>query len=118
VRRLGARGKVAKPISEQGRHRGCSRHILTKREARKFGTQRQSALGARPFLKNGKLAFGFGVELAGGEGRIGIALAGKVPGDVAQIFPLQRQRLIFRMSVKEDEMAAQLLGEYIDAGVR
>ena len=70
------------------------------------------------FRKLAKLAFGLGVEIAGGEGRIGIPLARQIPGDVAQIFPLQRQRLIFRMSLKEDEMAAQLLGEDIDAGVR
>ncbi len=97
---------------------GLGRDIATKSEARKFGAQRQLALGACPLLKAGKPAFGLGVEIAGRDGRIGIPLARDEAGDVAQIFPLQRQGVVFRMPLKEDEMAAQLLGEDIDAGLR
>jgi hypothetical protein len=41
------------------------------------------------------------VEIAGRHGRIGGALSCEEARDVAQIFPLQRLRLIFRVSLKE-----------------
>ncbi len=84
---------------------------------RKLDAQRYRAFGARPLLVVGELVFGVGVEIARGKRRINIALPRKKPGDVAQIFPLQRQRVVFRMPLEEDEMAAQPLGEDIDAGL-
>jgi hypothetical protein len=89
---------------------------LAEGTVRQFGAQRGPAFNARPFLEACKPLFGLGVEIAGGDGRISVALAREEAGNIAQILPLQRKSVIFRMSLKKDKSAAQLLAEDIDAG--
>src|SRR6202030_2133198 len=95
---------------------GCC--VRPKRTLGQFDTQRGSAFGVGAPFEASEACCGLGVEITGRDGRIKVALAGKEAGDVAQIFPLQRQRLIFGMSLKEDEVAAKLLGEDIDTALR
>ena len=75
-----------------------------------------SRLARARFSKAGQPGFGFGIEIAGGYGRIVVALAGEEAGEVAHIFPLQRQGVIFGMALEEYETAVELLGEDIDTG--
>src|ERR1700730_2489966 len=77
-------------------------------QARQFDAQRELALGARALLEACELLLGPDIEITGREGRISLALAAEIAGDVAQIFPLQRQRVIFRMALEKHKMAAQL----------
>src|ERR1700682_477232 len=98
-RRLRTSGKISKPIAKDRRRRRSGREIRPKCKPRKLDTQWKPSLNAGALLETCQPVFGLGVEITGGEGRIGIAFAGKKPGDVAQIFPLQRQRVVFRMSL-------------------
>src|SRR6185437_1979341 len=59
--------------------------------------------------------FGFGLEIADGKTGVAVALARKKARYVAKIFALQRQRLVFRVALEEDELTAEILGEAVDA---
>ena len=85
---------------------------------RQIGAQCRLSFAARASLEACKPLLGLDVEIAGRDRRIGVALACKKAGDVTQIFPLQRHSLIFGMSLEEDKLTAQLLGEDIDAAFR
>ena len=110
-------GKIAEPVTEERCRRGCS-VFMPEGAVRQISAQCRPSFRARASLEACKPLLSLDVEIAGREGRIGVALARKKAGDVAQIFPLQRHRLIFGMSLEEDELAAQLLGEDIDAAFR
>src|SRR6266404_7218778 len=106
--RSGPNGKKPEPVLEHHRRRSSGRDIRTSCERRKFGAQRGLAFSARALLKACKRFLSFCVEIAGRNGRIGVLFAGEKTGDVTQIFPLQRHGVVFRMSLKEYEIAAQL----------
>src|SRR4029077_13372180 len=103
------------PATEDDARSTSCRDIPAQREAGKFGRERRAAFGARPFLEADQPRFGDGIEIAGGNARIIVPLAGEKAGEVAHIFPLQRQIVIFGMTLEEDETAFQLPREDIDA---
>src|ERR1700720_3077826 len=108
-RRCGATGEISEPVPEDFGWRHLGGDIATESEGRKLGAQRQLALGACPLLKGGEPALGLDLEIAGRDGRRGTPFARDEAGDVTQIFPLQLEGVVFRMPLKEDETAAQLL---------
>jgi hypothetical protein len=110
-------GKIAEPVTEERCRRGCS-VFMPEGAVRQISAQCRPSFDARASLETCKPLLGLDVEIAGRDGRIGVALARKKAGDVAQIFPLQRHSLIFGMSLEEDKLATQLLGEDIDAAFR
>ena len=110
-------GKIAEPVTEEWCRRGCS-VFMPEGAVRQISAQCRPSFDARASLEACKPILSLDVEIAGRHARIAVALAGKVSGDVAQIFPLQRQSVIFGMALEEDEVALQLPGEDIDAGFR
>lgn len=117
-RRSCATGKVSEPVSEDHGRGGFGGGICADGHGGKLSAQRGSAFHARALLKDRKPVLGFGVEIAGRDGRIGVPFAREKPRNVALVFPLQRQGVVFRMALKEDELAAKLSGEDVDAGFR
>src|SRR5665213_2030166 len=115
--RLRSLAKISEPVPEKRRGRRAGREVLAKRAFRQVGAQGRPARGARALFEACQSGFGLGVEIARRDGWIGIACAGEKPRNVAQIFPLQRQRVIFGVTLEEHELAARLFGKDIDAGL-
>src|SRR5439155_21771698 len=69
------------------------------------------------FLEADKLLLRHRVKIAHGQVRIIVALTRKITTDVAQIFTLKRQRVVFRMALEEQEAAGILPDENVDAGL-
>src|SRR5260370_27212402 len=102
---------MVEPVLEDRGGRGSGRVVLPKVAVGQLDDQSGPAFDPRPLLEAKKTLFGFSVEIADRQGRIGVALAGEKARDVAQIFPLQRERVIFGMPLEKYELAAKLFGE-------
>jgi hypothetical protein len=85
------------------------------RSARQFGSQRRIAIDSCPRLERPQRAFRRGIEIVRRNERIVLPLPGKEARDVAHIFPLQRQRVVFGVTLEEEEAASILPGEDVDA---
>ena len=110
--------KIFEPVPKNRGGCGSGRDILPNGPVGQLGAQAGPAFEARASLEIRKSLFGLGVEILRGDGRIAVALAGEKARDVAQIFPLQRECVIFRMTLEEDELAAELFRKDIDPGFR
>src|SRR6185437_8611898 len=108
-------GEKVKPVLKY--HGGGSARfdVFAKSPIRQFGAQRRPPLGLRAYRKCRQRQFGFGLEIADGKTGVAVALARKKARYVAKIFALQRQRLVFRVALEEDELTAEILGEAVDA---
>src|SRR5262249_12814211 len=104
------------PVSEDCRCRAASRDTRTQRQAGKLGGQFRLAVGARAAFEVRQDRLGFGVEITGWNCGKVLTLAREEACDVAHIFPLQRERVIFRMTLKENETALEVARKDIDAG--
>src|SRR5437763_12615605 len=71
----------------------------------------------RPLLEASELLFRRCVKITHGQLRIILALAREIAADIAQIFALERQRIVFGMALEEDESAGILPHEDVDAGL-
>src|SRR5580698_5489828 len=118
--RDGARvcGKKADPVAEHdgGGCAGCD--IVPKRALGYFRAQRRPAFALCARRKGQKPLFCFRVEIAGGDAWVAITLAREKARYVAKILSLQRQRLVFRVSLEKDELTAEILDETVDATLR
>src|SRR6516225_4077261 len=76
--------------------RGNARgNVAAQRQPGQFGRQRRVASGLCTPFKGVELRLSRCVKIVGRNGRIILALAGQEAGEVAHIFPLQRQGVIF-----------------------
>src|SRR3984885_1400032 len=118
--RDGARGcgKKADPVAEHDGGGCAGRDIVPKRALGQFRAQRWPAFALRARRKGQKPLFCLRVEIAGGDAWIAIAFAREKARYVAKILALQRQRFIFRVPLEKDELAAEILGEAVDADLR
>src|SRR5271168_2858293 len=108
----------ADPVAEHDSGGSAGRNILPKGAVGQFRAQRRPAFGLGTQGKSREPLLGICVEIAGRHARIAIALAREEARYVSKIFTLQRQLLIFRMALEEDELTAEVLGEAVDAAPR
>src|ERR1700722_8312504 len=116
-RRNGSRAFVKKtdPVSEHHGGGGAGRDIRPKGTVRQFRAQRRPAFSLGTRRKGRKSLLGLRVEIADGDAWVAVAFAREKARYVAKIYTLQRQLLIFRMALEEDELTAEVLGEAVDA---
>ena len=118
----GARAAFGKEIEPVAEHHGGGRsrcNVFPKGALGQFGAQRRPAFGSARAPQRPPASVRSRSRNSRREGPDSCRARPRESGRyVAKIFALQRQRLVFGVALEENELAAEILGEAVDAASR